>query len=118
LFLPWKKCASLKKIAVDIGYSLFSNLYIIKGGLSKTGINWQTIANVDSIPNLNHGKKEAAHGDMSRQWGEALRYFKKHSYRGFLPYNATMWHVKLFFQILGQNLRHVHVFLFNSLKLF
>ena len=27
-------------------------------------------------------KKRAAHGDMSRSWGEALRYVKKHSYRG------------------------------------
>jgi hypothetical protein len=27
-------------------------------------------------------KKRAAHGDMSRSWGEALRYSKKHSYRG------------------------------------
>jgi len=97
LFLPWKKCASLKKIADDIGYSLFSNLYIIKGALSKSGIDWPAIVKVNSQPNLHHGKKEAAHGDMSRQWGEALRYFKKHSYRGVSPYNATMWHVKSFF---------------------
>jgi len=81
-------------------------------------IDWQAIVKVNSIPNLHHGKKKAAHGDMSRQWGEALRYFKKHSYRGSSPYMATMWYVKSFFQILAKNLRDDHVLLSNTLKLF
>lgn len=53
--------------------------------------------------NVNHFylKKVAAHGDMSRRWGEALRYFKKHSYRGVPLYATTMWHVKSFFHILA-----------------
>lgn len=55
---------------------------------------------------------------MSRQWGEALRYFKKHSYRGISPYNATMWHVKPFFQILAKNLRHDRVILSNQLNFY
>jgi len=53
---------------------------------------------------------------MSRQWGEALRYFKKHSYRGNPSYNATMWHVKPFYQILTKNLRYDHVILSNQPK--
>jgi hypothetical protein len=36
-------------------------------------------------------KKKAAHGDMSRFRGEALRYVKKHSYRG--RYNLHYHHV-------------------------
>jgi len=36
-------------------------------------------------------KKKAAHGDMSRFRGEALRYVKKHSYRG--KHNVHYHHV-------------------------
>jgi len=58
-------------------------------------------------------KKLAAHGDMSRRWGEALRYFKKHSYRGVLLYATTMWHVKSFFHIFAI----FFWFLYNILEL-
>ena len=35
-----------------------------------------------NLPEYSGQKKRAAHGDMSRSGGGALRFFKKHSYRG------------------------------------